>query len=78
MVYLVWILTGLAVVLGFLLGVLLGKRHDFRKEAVGTIHVAYFGDEVEPEMFLTLDNPVSTLEGKEYAVLRLKTGKARK
>ena len=78
MVYLVWILTGLAVIMGFLLGVLLGKRRDLRKEAVGTIHVAYFGDEAEPEMFLTLDNPVSALEGKEYAVLRLKTGKTRK
>ncbi len=78
MVYLVWILTGLAVVLGFLLGVLLGKRHDIWKEAVGTIHIAYFGEEAEPEMFLTLDNPVGSLEGKEYAVLRLKTGKTRK
>ncbi len=78
MVYLVWILTGLAIVLGFLLGVLLGKRRDLHKEAVGTIHVAYFGDETEPEMFLTLDNPVSSLDGKDYAVLRLKTGKTRK
>lgn len=78
MVYLIWILTGTAVILGFLLGVLLGKRRDLCKEAVGTIHVAYFGDEAEPEMFLTLDNPVSALEGKEYAVLRLKTGKTRK
>lgn len=78
MVYLIWILTGTAVILGFLLGVLLGKRRDLCKEAVGTIHVAYFGDEAEPEMFMTLDNPVSALEGKEYAVLRLKTGKTRK
>lgn len=78
MVYLIWILTGLAIVLGFLLGLMLGKRHDIRKEAVGTIHIAYFGEEAEPEMFLTLDEPVCSLSGKDYAVLRLKTGKARK
>lgn len=32
MAYLVWILTGLAIILGFLLGLILGMTHDYRKK----------------------------------------------
>lgn len=45
MAYLVWILTGIAIVLGFLLGLLLGKTHDYRKKSVGTLLVGYTGED---------------------------------
>lgn len=77
MAYLVWILTGIAIVLGFLLGVILGKGFGLGRKSVGTIHVISV-DENAPEMFLTLDKDVNTLIGRQYAVLRIKTGKARK
>lgn len=41
MAYLVWILTGLAIILGFLLGLILGMTHDYRKKAVGTLLIGY-------------------------------------
>lgn len=77
MAYLVWILTWLAIVLGFLLGIILGKGFGLGRKAVGTIHVISV-NEAEPEMFLTLDKDVSALTSRDYAVLRIKTGKTRK
>ena len=77
MAYLVWILTGIAIALGFLLGIVLGKGFGLGRKAVGTIHVISIDNEA-PEMFLTLDQNVSALVGREYAVLRIKTGKTRK
>ena len=44
MSYLIWILTGIAVVLGFCLGVVLGIRRDLSRESVGTIIVGYTGE----------------------------------
>lgn len=77
MAYLVWILTGIAIALGFLLGIVLGKGFCLGRKSIGTIHVIST-DETAPEMFLTLDKDVCTLVGREYAVLRIKSGKARK
>ena len=45
MSYLIWILTGIAVVLGFCLGVVLGIRRDLSRESIGTIIVGYTGEE---------------------------------
>lgn len=78
MAYLVWILTGLAIFLGFLLGVILGKNHDYRKKAVGTLLVGYTGEEDDcAHLFLNMDRPVEDIENAEFAVLRVKKVKAR-
>lgn len=78
MAYLVWILTGLAIVLGFLLGLTLGMTHDYRKKAVGTLLIGYTGEEDDgAHMFLNMDKAVEDIESSEYAVLRIKKVKAR-
>ena len=79
MVYLIWGLTGLAIVLGFALGVTLGIRWNYSRKSVGTILVGYTGEEDEPaQMFLNLDEEVSSLESRDYAVMRIKKISARK
>lgn len=78
MAYLVWILTGIAIVLGFLLGLLLGKNHDYRKKSVGTLLVGYTGEDDDgAHLFLSMDKAVEDIENTEYAILRVKKVKAR-
>lgn len=73
MAYLVWILTGIAIVLGFLLGLLLGKTHDYRKKSVGTLLVGYTGEDDDgAHLFLSMDKAVEDIENAEYAILRVK------
>lgn len=79
MAYLVWGLTALAIILGFLLGLVLGRNHHYKKEAVGTLLVGYTGeDDDTAHLFLNMDCPVEDIEACEYAVLRVKKVKARK
>ena len=79
MAYLVWILTGLAIILGFLLGLLLGMTHDYHKKTVGTLLIGYTGEEDDgAHLFLNMDKAVEDIEGSEYAVLRIKKVQARK
>ena len=79
MAYLVWILTAIAIALGFALGVILGKNHDYRKLAIGTMLVGYTGEEDDAaHLFLNLDEDVSGIESREFVVLRVKKVKARK
>ena len=79
MAYLVWILTGLAIILGFLLGLVLGTTHDYRKKAVGTLLIGYTGEEDDgAHLFLNMDKAVEDIERSEYAVLRIKKVQARK
>ena len=79
MAYLVWILTGLAIILGFLLGLVLGMTHDYRKKAVGTLLIGYTGEEDDgAHLFLNMDKAVEDIERSEYAVLRIKKVQARK
>lgn len=79
MAYLVWILTGLAIILGFLLGLILGMTHDYRKKAVGTLLIGYTGEEDDnAHLFLNMDKAVEDIEGSKYVVLRIKKVQARK
>lgn len=79
MLYVIWGLTGLGIVLGFLLGVVLGIRHDYRQEAIGTVLVGYTGEEGDrANLFLDLDEDVVCFEKDDFVVLRVKRLKARK
>lgn len=79
MVYVVWILTGLAIILGFMLGLVLGRTHHYKKDAIGTLLVGYTGEEDDgAHLFLNMDEAVEDIENREYAVLRVKKVKARK
>ena len=79
MVYIVWILTGLAIILGFALGLVLGWNHHYKKDAIGTLLVGYTGEKDDAaHLFLNMDEPVDSIETREYAVLRVKKVKARK
>lgn len=79
MSYLIWILTGIAVVLGFCLGVVLGIRRDLSRESVGTIIVGYTGEEDDgAHLFLNLDESPDNLESNDYVILRVQKVKSRK
>lgn len=79
MSYLIWILTGIAVVLGFCLGVVLGIRRDLSRESIGTIIVGYTGEEDDgAHLFLTLDESPDGLETNDYVILRVQKVKSRK
>lgn len=79
MVYVVWGLTGIAIVLGFLFGVVLGIRHDYGQEAIGMLMIGYTGEEDEAaQMFLNLSKDVAHFETNDYVVLRVKRLRARK
>jgi hypothetical protein len=63
---------------GFLLGLLLGKTHDYRKKSVGTLLVGYTGEDDDgAHLFLSMDKAVEDIENAEYAILRVKKVKAR-
>ena len=77
--YLIWILKGIAVVLGFCLGVVLGIRRDLSRESVGTIIVGYTGEEDDgAHLFLNLDESPDNLETNDYVILRVQKVKSRK
>ena len=79
MSYLIWILTGIAVMLGFCLGVVLGIRRDLSRESVGTIIVGYTGEEDDDaHLFLNLDESPDNLETNDYVILRVQKVKSRK
>lgn len=79
MSYLIWILTGIAVVLGFCLGVVLGIRRDLSRESIGTIIVGYTGEEDDcAHLFLNLDESPDGLETNDYVILRVQKVKSRK
>ncbi len=79
MSYLIWILTGIAVVLGFCLGVVLGIRRDLSRESIGTIIVGYTGEEDDgAHLFLNLDKSPDGLETNDYVILRVQKVKSRK
>ena len=77
--YLIWILTGIAVVLGFCLGVVLGIRRDLSRESVGTIIVGYTGEEDDgAHLFLNQVEAPDILEPNDYVILRVQKVKSRK
>ena len=79
MAYMVWLLTGIAVLIGFFLGIVLGIRRDLHDESVGTIFVGYTGEEDDgAHLFLDLDEDISGFETNDYVVLRIRKVKARK
>lgn len=79
MVYILYILTALAIVLGFLLGVVLGIRHDYKQESIGMLMVGYTGEPDEgPHIFLNLKESVEHFHTNDYVVLRVQRLKARK
>lgn len=79
MSYLIWILTGIAVALGFCLGVVLGIRRDLSRESIGTIIVGYTGEEDDgAHLFLNLDKSPDGLETNDYVILRVQKVKSRK
>lgn len=79
MTYLVWLLAAIAIALGFLLGLVLGIRHDYEQEAIGMLMVGYTGEPEEgPHIFLNLKKNITAFETNDYVVLRVKRLKARK
>lgn len=79
MTYLVWLLAAIAIALGFLLGLVLGIRHDYEQEAIGMLMVGYTGEPDEgPHIFLNLKESVEHFHTNDYVVLRVQRLKARK
>ena len=79
MIAVFWFLVILAIGLGFLLGVVLGIRHDFRGEAVGSLIIGTTGEEDDPpHLFLNLDESIADFESEDFVLLRVKRVEAQK
>lgn len=74
----VFFITGCAVILGFAVGMIIGKlRADRRykrdtQHTQGTINVDNSDPEFEPDLFLALGVPVDSITSKKYVMLDVK------